>query len=57
MSRRPGGRTGRGHVTSSIMTGLGGGWQAANTLVSVAEHRGLLEAMRRDGHMPDQCMV
>ena len=33
------------------------GLTAANTLVSVDQHMKLLEQMKRDGLMPDQCMV
>lgn len=47
----------------SIFPGIGvpavaaSGITAANTLVSVDEHRALLEDMRRDGLMPAQCMI
>ena len=46
---RKGGREGDG--------GRGQAANTANTLVSVDEHRALLEDMRRDGLIPAQCMV
>mmetsp|Transcript_5521 Transcript_5521/g.10533 ORF Transcript_5521/g.10533 Transcript_5521/m.10533 type:complete len:202 (+) Transcript_5521:447-1052(+) len=33
------------------------GITAANTLVEVSDHLSLLEEMKKDGKMPDQCMV